>query len=700
VASSRLIAVLALAGLMVASIGAFGRNAKSISAHDLVGLTDLGVPMRPSELPISPDGRWVAVQSRQGNPEANTIELRWKIVPVNGAGSIIDAGDGGDLLYHRTGSGLIVGPAFAELAQWSPDSKWIVYRASIGGEVQLWKSSWDGKVQEKLTHNGADVIAFHVEKTGVVHYVTGRRSRLEVAASWKAEEARGFLYDDRFVSVGGARRPASDAGHAADQLVTWSVPVGGGLEKRGSLDPSAVLALSSGLTRLLDGETVRASRLGEMLAWASDTRKDRDVGFYPPETVTMSSNSGKDRIVCQDERCTGSIRGIWISRNGDIVFLRAGSRDDPTELAIYRWNFRANRVSAVFVTNDLLFGCAYEMESLICGRETPTRPTSIVSIALTDGSLTTVFDPNPSIHDREFGIVRALHWRDAEGRAGFGHLVLPTDYVPGTRYPLIIVQYRSRGFLRGGTGDEYPIHLFAANGFAVLSFDEPEDWELLATARSADELEKTAWSENRYRRLVHSVLMSGIEKLIDEGIVDEKRVGITGLSDGANTGVYALIHAPHRFAAASLSYTHWNPSLYFSSNTASQRLLDIRGLEEPTNQQALGRWRQVSIAMNANNLCSPLLVQVSDAEFFPEVQTYTALAKARKPFELYVFPDEHQVKTQPAHRLSIYLRNLQWFGFWLKGQESDDPLDEGQYSRWRKLRSMVSAADASTKCDH
>ncbi|PMY01186.1 peptidase, partial [Pseudomonas sp. MPR-R2A5] len=59
------------------------------------------------------------------------------------------------------------------------------------------------------------------------------------------------------------------------------------------------------------------------------------------------------------------------------------------------------------------------------------------------------------------------------GLPSFADLDLPIGYVPGKRYPLVVVQYNSRGFLRGGTGDDYPIQAFANRGFAVLSVDKP-----------------------------------------------------------------------------------------------------------------------------------------------------------------------------------------------------------------------------------
>lgn len=75
----------------------------------------------------------------------------------------------------------------------------------------------------------------------------------------------------------------------------------------------------------------------------------------------------------------------------------------------------------------------------------------------------------------------------------------------------------------------------------------------------------------------------------------------------------------------------------------------------------------------------PLLMQQSDDELRGAVSSYTALEQAGKPVALYVFPNEHHVKWQPAHRLAAYERNLRWFDFWLLGigKQSDWQAQDG-----------------------
>src|SRR3546814_3191200 len=88
------------------------------------------------------------------------------------------------------------------------------------------------------------------------------------------------------------------------------------------------------------------------------------------------------------------------------------------------------------------------------------------------GTATTIYDPNPEFASLRLGTVERLTWRNNLGLPAWGDLVLPPDRTPGEKLPLIIVQYHSDGFLRGGTGDEYPIFPLAARGFAVLSIEK------------------------------------------------------------------------------------------------------------------------------------------------------------------------------------------------------------------------------------
>jgi hypothetical protein len=108
----------------------------------------------------------------------------------------------------------------------------------------------------------------------------------------------------------------------------------------------------------------------------------------------------------------------------------------------------------------------------------------------------------------------------------FGQLVKPPGYVEGKCYPLIVTLYRSRDyFLVGATGNENPIQVYAATGFIVLSFSIGRN-RLRRTGDFDDYLVNWASAE--------ASLQMAVRSLIEAGIADPKKVGLAGLSRGAD----------------------------------------------------------------------------------------------------------------------------------------------------------------------
>src|SRR5690606_19014604 len=98
------------------------------------------------------------------------------------------------------------------------------------------------------------------------------------------------------------------------------------------------------------------------------------------------------------------------------------------------------------------------------------------------------------------------------------------------------------------------------------------------------------------------------------------------------------------------------------------------------------RWRLVSPIWDIAALDTPLLMQVPESEVRNLIELHTKLKLAGKPTELVAFADEIHLKYQPVHKRAVYDRNLDWYRFWLKGEEDADPAKSGQYERWRSYR--------------
>jgi dipeptidyl aminopeptidase/acylaminoacyl peptidase len=204
-------------------------------------------------------------------------------------------------------------------------------------------------------------------------------------------------------------------------------------------------------------------------------------------------------------------------------------------------------------TVGLIDDCTLAGKGLVCLADSATRPARVTSFDGTTGSETVLFDPNPEFVRIRFGTVERLEWKNVFGLEVRGNLVLPPNYSGGERLPLVVTTYTSHGFLQGATGDEFPIHAFAARGIAVLSFNRPVPASTVTgQAKDYDGSRKAdlqGWTE---RRSINSAVLAGVQRTIDLGIADPQRIGITGLSDGASIVAFALINSG-RFAAAAMS---------------------------------------------------------------------------------------------------------------------------------------------------
>jgi dipeptidyl aminopeptidase/acylaminoacyl peptidase len=420
----------------------------------------------------------------------------------------------------------------------------------------------------------------------------------------------------------------------------------------------------------------------------------RDPQAYLSTVDLWAEDHTGIRRRCADSACSGTrsfgIQQLWWSfGQRDVLFLRREGWGG-SQTALYRWRPGASKARRLLLTDDLLLGCELVERSLLCAREGATTPRRLIAIDLTSGREQTLVDPNPEFRALKLGPVERLHWRSPSGVETFGDLVLPPGYSGQRRLPLVIVQYISTGFLRGGVGDEYPIQLFAKHGYAVLSFHAPpafaawdgskKDFEQAVAQTSRD------WST---RRMIFTALESGIQMLVDRGIVDRARIGISGPSDGSTTVQFALINRPDLFAAASVSSCCTDPSffmLYGGIGLAEER---SKWGFPPARGPGSEAWQPLSLALNASTVKAPLLMQLADHEYLGGLDSFMSLRTARRPVELVVYPDEYHLMWQPAHRLAAYRRNLDWFDFWLSGREDPHPVDGLQYERWRAMQAAA-----------
>jgi dipeptidyl aminopeptidase/acylaminoacyl peptidase len=332
----------------------------------------------------------------------------------------------------------------------------------------------------------------------------------------------------------------------------------------------------------------------------------------------------------------------------------------------------------------MLIGCMPAGGEILCAREGADRPRRLVAIDARSGAERVIFDPNPQLLGKTFGHVQRLRYTDPNGLEGLADLVLPPDHRRGEKHPLVVVQYRSDGFLRGGTGDEVPIHVLANRGFAVLSFARPYPPQPAAKSRTDDELVRTSRVDWLSRRVVQVSLEAAVGLAIRSGAVDADRMGISGFSDGVSTVQWALINSS-LFKVATLGTCCEDLfSFAYSAGPRFGRLIRTPGYRffETGSEDD---WKPMSLVLNVDRVHTPILIQAPDSEYQSGLDVVTTYKLRERPIELFVLNDETHVKWQPAHRHAMYRRTVDWFEFWLMRRIDCDPGKADQYRRWKAM---------------
>ncbi len=433
--------------------------------------------------------------------------------------------------------------------------------------------------------------------------------------------------------------------------------------------------------------TLASPRVGQSGAAWFENIDPAKQGFLAPLTLAYRVNGqiGAPRH-CASAECTGSIyAAFW--RGDEFIFL-GDLGPNHGERAFYAYRPGDARARLILRTNAQFFGCAPSGRDAICLEEDSAQPRRLVRLDLDSGAMTEVLDPNPDFAARARANVRRVYWSTPEGGSTFGDLVLPASRKAGERLPLVIVQYRSRGFLRGGVGDEYPIWLYAASGFAVLSVDVADEWWRKDEETIADPKAIMVRTWAAHKRISFVSLEEGLRQVEKLGLIDMDHIGLTGLSNGADTLCYALVHS-NRFAAAISSGGMWDPTAFYLFDPATQARLATYGLDLPDTPAGLETWRWISPALNAAHIETPLMINAADREVLFSAATAAALRLHGKPVAFYVMADEYHDKWRPAHRRALYQRNVDWMAFWLKGEHEGIAAED--LGNWLALKSQALA---------
>ena len=313
-----------------------------------------------------------------------------------------------------------------------------------------------------------------------------------------------------------------------------------------------------------------------------------------------------------------------------------------------------------------------------------------------------LLDLNPQLEELQFGRVETVEW-EVSGAKVIGGLYLPPDYQPGKRYPLVI---QTHGFEptefsmdgRSEWSSGFAARPLAARDIVVLQTsefeDRQEDYDRIGNDRGLG-----ATRDESFKNFNTLVYEGAIDLLDKKGVIDRSRVGIVGFSRTVCFVGYTLTHSKYRFAAASLvdgiSCGYLDELSY---PTAAWDFDALNGGAAPFGK-GLKSWLKNAPGFNLDEVVTPVrLVALGDPSVLELWEWYVGLSLERKPVDFVLIPDATHLYGKPAECILKQQGLVDWFAFWLKGEERPEPAKVGQYARWQRLRkeriAMSSAQDS------
>ena len=655
----RLVLVSGLFGLCLGvSAGRIAAQAPATpSIDDLINLRRVGAPA------ISPDGRQVAFTIRETNWEENAYETElW----LGGSGALRQ-------LTNSKKSSLQ--PA------WSPDGAWLAFISDRDGKRQLYRIALAGGEAEQLTSGDEGVANFAWSPKGnqIAFTMTDAVTDAMKARDKDWGEIRIEDEDQRYthlyvLDLSGASKDAP-LRYAVKPLTSGAFVVGSfdwspdattiAFDHRissdagegGSADISVVTVATAAreaiVTQAGPDSNPQWSTDGSQIAFASTMGKPF---YFFQNGVIAVVTPGKNDIRSLTDAFDESPNIVAWTRSG--IFFTASQRTwsylfhlDPLTKKTTRHAVRDQWIGGSFsltpdgTTTAFIGSSATEFPDVYIA---PVQTMAARKISDTGAQIASW----PK-HTRE-----VVKWKSQDGAEIEGVLHKPADFQAGRRYPLLVVIHGgptgvSRPVPYGQVG-YYPVDGYLAKGALVL---EPNYRGSAGYGEAFRSLNVRnlgigdAWD-----------VLSGIDALVQQGLVDKDRVGSMGWSQGGYISAFLATRHSDRFKALSVGAGISDWMTYYVNTDIhpfTRQYLKATPWDDPKIYADTSPMTYIKQAR------TPTLIQHGGDD--PRVpipnafQLYQGLRDQKVPVQLSIFKGFGHGLTKPKANRGAMQQNLDWF---------------------------------------
>ena len=364
----------------------------------------------------------------------------------------------------------------------------------------------------------------------------------------------------------------------------------------------------------------------------------------------------------------GDVSADFWSRDGQTIYFNEGRRATTQLFALDVATGRVRAVTDVQGTVSVSQDDA--TQRLLVSYQDPTTPAVWYTAPSVEAlgaraQWTALADPNAWVREQlALGEASEFTWTSRDGKPVGGVLLKPVGYQPGTRYPLLVAIHGgpAAADVLGFNGG-YGAQAYAGTGWMVL----------MPNYRGS-----TNYGEAHRNGIVgnyfppgYDDIMTGVDALIRQGMVDSTKMGAMGWSAGGHWSNWILTHTTRFKAISSGAGTSNWVSMYAQSDVQRNRQYYLGNKLPYDDFDAY--WRQSPLKY-IKAAKTPTMIHVVEGDprvpSPQSVELHMALKRLGVPTELFMYPGASHGIPDPRNRLVKSVSEMAWMNYWVLGQGS------------------------------
>jgi len=473
----------------------------------------------------------------------------------------------------------------------------------------------------------------------------------------------------------------------------------------------ATRALADGTTEILkvDGDkftTVYSCGIFESCAplrfskddktlYLSTNKGDRDLA----QLVLLDPETGKEQLIEQDPLGRVDLGDASFSNvTHDLI---ATVYDDDKQ-RIY-WKDKKYEADYKFLKSKLgdseinMGSSSKDETKFIVSSNSDVDPGTVWIFDRNSKSLTKLYQSREKLPRASLSPMEAIRYKSSDGLEIPAYLTVPKG-LGEKNLPLLVIPHGGP-WGRDSWGYNPWAQFWANRGYAVL---EPNFRASTGYGKKFLDAGNLQWGDK-----MQDDITWGVKYLVEQGIVDPKRVGIMGGSYGGYATLAGVTYTPELYSAAVAYCAPSNLSTLLKSIPPyweAGRVVFYKRMGDPTTPEGKAQLDRQSPLLSANKIKTPLMVvqgandpRVNKAE---ADQIVVALRDRSYPVQYILADDEGHGFQRPVNNMALFAASEKFFAKYLGGRYQDTMTPEvskrlGEITVDPKTVSLAKVVDAS-----